>query len=294
MLDEKKLIRSMEGISDKELTRFRDFVEIHPLKQMDYAGKSIDYMICGKGPKVILTFAGGWGPPHILYDTILGFEKTNRMAVIDISPFADIDSMCQGVDQILDKEKIDHVILMGQSFTGIIAQIYFRRRFQRVDGMVLTNTLAPKAERCKKWALVLIRVLPISLFKPLIKKKMSKLSEFEKSVSEEILERRRFNAALLTNIMDQYFSPKVFRNAVSLAFKFNEKNEYKTDEFNGWKGQILIITSEDDPYYEDAKILSQSLSLTELFKLPSGYGHLSPQINREEFHTRIQHFIDKT
>ena len=180
MLDEKKLIRSLEGISEKELTRFRNFMESHPLKHMEYAGRSIEYMICGQGSKVILTFAGGWGPPYIAYDTILGFEKTNRIVSIEISPFSDPDSMCQGVDSILQTEKLDHVILLGQSFSGIIAQIYFRTRFKRIDGMVLTNTLAPKAERCKKWALVLFRLLPLSLFKPLIKKKMGKLSKFEK------------------------------------------------------------------------------------------------------------------
>lgn len=292
MLDKKKLIQSMEGISKKELTRFLDFFESHSLKQIEYSGKKIEYMICGQGPKVLLTFAGGWGPPHILYDTILGFEKTNRMLIIDISPFADMDFMCRGVDRVLETEKIDHMILLGQSFTGIIAQIYFRKRFQKIDGMILTNTLVPRAERCKKWALVLIRLLPISLFKPLIKKKMGKLSEFEKPVSEEILERRRFSAALLTNIMDQYFSPKVFRNAASLAFDFN-KNEYETNEFNNWTGQVLIITSEDEPYYLDAEKLSQTLPHSSVYRLPSGYGHVSPQINREEFHATIQQFIDK-
>lgn len=293
MLDEKKLIQSMEGISEKELTRFRDFVESHSLKQIEYSGKSIEYMICGQGPKVILTFAGGWGPPQIGYDTILGFEKTNRMVIIDISPFADMESMCQGVDWILEKEKIDHMILMGQSFTGIIAQIYFRKRFKRVDGMVLTNTLAPKAERCKKWVLVLIHLLPLSIFKPLIKKKMGKLSEFEKPVSEEIMERRKFSAALLANTMNQYFSPGVFRNTISLAFKFNEKNEYKQDEFNNWKGQVLLITSEDEPYYPDAEKLSQTLPHSIVYKLPSGYGHVSPMIYKEEFHNTIQQFINK-
>jgi len=185
------------------------------------------------------------------------------------------------------------VSLCGQSFSGIIAQIFVRTRFKRNDGMVLTNTFSPKAERCKKWALLLFRMLPLSLFKPHNKKKMGKLSKFEKPVSEEIWERRRFSAALLTTTMDQYFSAGIFRNALSLAFKFNEKNGYKPDEFNGWKGHIIIITSEDDPYYSDAEILNQTLSQTELFKLPSGYGHLSPQINRDDYLSRIQQFINK-
>jgi pimeloyl-ACP methyl ester carboxylesterase len=262
------------------------------MKQIEHDGKSIDYMTCGQGSKVILTFAGGWGPPQLGYDTILRFEKTNRIVIVDISPFADTESMYHGVDRVLEKENLDRVILLGQSFSGIIAQIYFRARYQKTDGMILTNTLAPKAEHSKKWVLVLIRLLPLSIFKPLIKKKMSKLSKFEKPVSEEIQEQRRFSTALLTNIMDQYFTSRVLRNAISLTFDFNEKNGYKPDEFNNWKGRVLLITSEDEPYYPDAEKLSQTLPHSIVYKLPSGYGHVSPMIHKEEFHTTIQQFIN--
>lgn len=292
MLDEKKLIQSLEGISDEELTRFRDFVRNHSIKQIEFEGKFIDYMICGQGSDVILTFAGCWGPPQLIYDISLGFEKKSRIVTVDISPFKDTESMCQGVDRVLEIEKIDKTVLLGQSFTGIIAQIYFRRRFKRIDGMVLINTIAPKAERCKKWALILIRWFPLSLFKPLIKKKLGKLSKIEKPVSEKTLERMRFKSALLINIMDQYFTSEVLKNAAFLAFAFNRENSRTSEAFIEWKGQVLIITSEDDPYYSDAEILSHTLPQAAIFKLPSGYGHIAPLIHKEEFHAKIQQFID--
>lgn len=293
MLDEKKLFRALEGISDEELNTFREFMQSHSLQHLDFEKRRVDYMRCGSGAETILTFAGGWGPPQLIYETALGFEGDYRLVVVDISPFAEPESMCRAVDKVLEKERVDKVILLGQSFTGIIAQIYFRSRYKRVKDVVLTNTPAPKKERCKKWALFLLRRLPLSMFKPLIKKKLARLSKFDIEITEEAEKRMRFRAALMMGIMDQYFTPKVMRNALSLAFVFNQAGAYKREEFTGWKGRVLLVTSEDESYYSDAQILADFLPGTEMFKLPVGCRHIAPLIYREQFQAGILSFLKR-
>ena len=160
MLDERKLLKSLKGVSEKELKRFKVFLESHTMKEYSSSNGAIPYYLCGEGSQTIMTFAGGWGGPQLIYDTILGFENKNRMIVIDISLFDNPDAMSEGANRILDHEKIGPVILMGQSASGITAQSYFKRNPDRVDGLVLTNTLAPRIERCKKWALWLLKSSP--------------------------------------------------------------------------------------------------------------------------------------
>lgn len=292
MLDETKLLKSLEGVSEKEFKRFKDFLEGHTLKELTSSKGAIPYCLCGQGPRTIMTFAGGWGGPQLLYDTILGFEGKNRMIVIDISPFDEPDAMSEGVNQVLDHEKIGQVVLIGQSASGITAQSYFKRNPDRVDGLVLTNTLAPRIERCKKWVLPLLQVFPISIMKALAKKKLSKLGEFEKEVPPEIQERRRFASALFGAMMDHYFTRQNITNMLKLAYAFNEKDGYTSGEFKNWQGKVLLITSEDDPYYPDVALLETGLPNTEVFKFPKGFKHVAPQIHRDEFHARIQSFID--
>ncbi len=292
MLDERKLLDSLRGAPEKERQRFTDFLYSHAMKQARHQGQTLDYYCCGQGDKTILTLAGGWGGPELLYDIILGFEKQNTMLVVDISGYADPDLMSEGINHILDIEKIKQVVLMGQSASGITAQSYFKRNAERVEGLILTNTLAPRIERCKKWALVLLQILPISLMKILAKKKLSKLAEFGSEISMEVQERRRFAGALFVAMMDLYITKQNVINFLKLAYAFNEKDTYTTGEFTDWEGRVLLITSEDDPYYPDVALLEKGLPNSEVSKLPTGFKHLAPQILRDEFHARILSFID--
>ena len=293
MLDEKKLLKSLEGVSEKECKRFEDFLAGHTLKEFKSDRGAVPYYLCGEGPRTIMTFAGGWGGPQLIYDTILGFENKNRMIVIDISLFDDPEAMSEGVNQVLDHEKIGPVVLIGQSASGITAQSYFKRNPNRVDGLVLTNTLAPRIERCKKWALWLLQIFPISIMKALARKKLMKLGEFEKEIPPDIQERRRFASALFGAMMDHYFTRQNITNMLKLAYAFNEKDGYRPGAFENWQGKVLLITSEDDPYYKDVALLQEGLPNSEVFKFPTGYKHVAPQINRDEFHARIQTFIDE-
>jgi pimeloyl-ACP methyl ester carboxylesterase len=293
MQDESKLLKSVEGISESEYAKFRDFLETHSLKSIEVHGKSIHYYSCGTGPRTILTFAGGWGPPLMLYDRISGLEGNNRMVVIDISAFDDLDDMCNGINQVLEAENVERVVLFGQSMTGIMAQSYFKRNQERVEGIILANTIAPRIERCKKWALVLLQILPISFIRFFAKKKLSQLAEYEKEIPEDVKQTMFFKAVLIKKMMDSYFTKKNTVNTLKVAYAFNEKDGYKEGEFEAWKGRTLIITSEDDPGYPDVEILLTYLPNTEVFKFPTGFKHVAPQVYRDEFHAEIQRFIDQ-
>ena len=283
----------LEGISESELKRFLDYAESHPTNEIQVDGLTIPYAVSGEGLRTILTFSGGWGGLELAYETVLGFETKNRIVVIDVSAFDDPDIMCRGINRILDKEGIERVVVTGQSFTGIIGQAYFKRNIDRVDGLILTNTIAPKSERCKKWALFLLKVFPFGLLKTVMKKKMGKLGRFEKEIPEDVKIQRTFVAALVGHHIKKNLTKPVMLNILKNVFAFNKRDEYTSEDFKGWGGRTLIITSEDDPYYPDVEIFMEYLPNAELSKFPTGYKHVSPQIHREEFHSVIQKFIDK-
>jgi pimeloyl-ACP methyl ester carboxylesterase len=279
--------------SPAEYERFRAFLGSHEERRLETEGRALSYYACGRGRATLLTFAGGWGGVELAYETVLGFEARNRVVVIDVSPFDDPEDMSRGIDRVLDAEGVDRVVVAGQSLAGIIGQSYFKRNPSRVDGLVLTNTPAPRKERSKKWAVALFKVLPLGLLKPLIRRKATRLGEFRKEMPPEILERRTFAMALVGVMIDRYWTKTNILHIFKLALAFNEKDEYGPGSFPGWKGRALIITSPDDPYYADAALLMNSLPNAEKFEFPPGHGHTAPQIHRDLFHGVIQGFIDR-
>ena len=164
-------IEKIENLDRREADRFRAFLKTHVEKRLDFEGKSVPYLVCGAGTKTLLTFAGGWGGVDLVYDLVLGLEGRNRVAVIDISAFDDPDEMTCGIDLVREREGISLPFLFGQSFSGIPAQSYFRRRAEQTGGLILVNTLIPRPERSKPWALSLMKILPLGLMKPLARKK---------------------------------------------------------------------------------------------------------------------------
>ncbi len=291
MLDE-KTNRTLGRVSQRELERYKDFLSSHQKLTIEFKGREIPYYACGEGARVLLTFAGGWGGVELAYETVLGFEGRNRVIVVDISAFDDPEGMSDGINHVLDEEGVGRVVVAGQSFTGIIAQSYFVRNFRRVDGIVLTNTLAPRKERSRAWALVLLKMLPLAWFKPLVRRKVTRLSETKDPLPPEIMERRRFAAALLGCMIDGYWTKRTLTNVLKLVFAFNKEDEYSASSFPGWKGRALVVTSPDDPYYSDAALLMRNLPNAEKHEFPAGFGHTAPQIHRDRFHGIIQGFVD--
>ena len=282
---------SLERESPTEFARFREFLASHEERTISLDGIQIPYCVCGQGARTILTFAGGWGGIELAYETILGFEGCNRVVVVDISAFDDPDEMNRGINLVLDEERIDRVVLMGQSLSGIVAQLFFRRHAARVEAMVLTNTPSPKPEHCRRWSQLLLACLPFSLLRVLLRRKMRRLGRFEQAIPPVVEERRRFAHALLELMAERFFTRKLIGRILKLTCRFNEEGEYAADEFSAWSGRVLLITSEDDPYHSDSGILKSVLPAAEQYVLPSGFGHLAPQICLEQFQSAIQRFL---
>ncbi len=290
-LDAKTIEKYFGGISETELRRFQDFLDTHPLKYADFEGKSISYYCCGKGEKTILMFSGGHGGPWAGYSSVLGFEDEFQVVVVDFSSLDNLDDFCRCVNHVLDLERIDRICVTGQSLTGMFAQSYFRRNVDRVEAMVLTNTLAPKKERNKKAALTIFRVFPGFLLMSLIKKKLARVGKIDAEISPEVQEKLAFRMALLRHDMDRTASKKTLLAVVRMIFEFNEKDFAAVENGGHWRGKVLIVTSEDEPYREDVKLLMTLYPHTELYSFPAGWKHMAPLIHMEKFQSLIRDFL---
>ena len=293
MIESPEWLDALESVSASETARFKKFLATHTIHIISIDDASAYYCICGEGARTILTFAGGLGGIEMLYDIVLGFEELNRMVVVDITPFDDPNEMCRAVNLILDREGIERVVVMGQSLSGILAQLYFRRQPDRAEGLVLINTPAPKKKRSRKWAMYLFNLLPLALLKPIIRRGFSRLGHLKQGVPPDVRERRLFAQVMQSTMLDRSLSRERIGRLLKLVQQFNEEGGYGTKEFDIWPGRVLLISSKDDPYHEDAVMLSSTLPSTKLYNLPTGFGHTAPQIHREEFLSTTQNFLNR-
>jgi len=280
-------------VSAEEMKRYREFLNTHRINRLEMDACSVLYYSGGRGEKTLLTFSGGHSGPEAAYETILRFEDQFRIVVVDVSTFDHLDELNDGVNRILEREGIGRVVVMGHSFSGFFAQAYLRRNRDRIDAMLLTNTPAPRRERNQSAAFTLMRLIPFFVFKGLIKRKLGRLARFEREVPSEALEKLRLRMALLMDYMDHRATKKSIINVLKMIFEFNEKDEYGEGDFDDWGGRVLVITSEDDPYFGDLEIFEKYLPDTESHILPTGWKHIAPLVHKDEFHQVIETFIDR-
>jgi pimeloyl-ACP methyl ester carboxylesterase len=290
-LDARTIAKYFDGISEKELRNFQDFLESHTLKRAEFDQKSICYYCCGNGEKTVLAFSGGHTGPWAVYNFVLGFEREFRVVVVDFSSCEHLDDFSRCVNHVLDSEGIGRVCLTGQSLTGMFAQAYFRRNAERVEKMVLTNTLAPKKEKNKKTALAIMRLIPSFLLNPLLKKKLSGLGKTEGEISPEAEEKLRFRMALLLHDMDQMGSKKTLLGVLKMLYEFNAEEADYLKVSERWPGSVLIVTAEDEPYREDVDSLSKLYPHSKIYSFPPGWGHSAPLVHMQKFHTLLKNFF---
>jgi len=102
-----------------------------------------------------------------------------------------------------------------------------------------------------------------------------------------------FTQFLLNKSLKERFSKKRLLLEIDNIFQFNNEGFLDIEKIKGWNGKVLIITSEDDPGYEDSKLLKQHLPHSELYIFSAGYGHLTPAVKANEIKKVTGDFLDR-
>ncbi len=291
MIDEATLKKFYSGVPSALLEKLESFLRSHTMKTTVVEGREVPYYACGQGARTLLTFCGGHSTPDSAWQTILAFEQDYRIVVVDISGFETVDELTRGIRRLLADEGVDRVTLLGQSLAGLISQIYFKRSFAEVDGMILVNTLAFRGGKDKPYALLLLKILPTFVLKALFKKKLR--SYFAEALEDPRAEAGcRFGLAHLDDIMANHFTKKKLMNIMNVLSQFKREG-YVKEDFSAWPGKVLVVSSEDDPGFKDFEWMTRNLPRTESHLFPKGLGHLPQLVHRDEFERRIKDFLSE-
>jgi len=278
---------------EPEKKRFEQFLETHKKKSIPYKAGCIEYYSSGKGKHtvVVLPHISNLFAQEMSYNHILHFEKYNKVLAPELIGAATMEEVAGMLHHLLEKENCNNVIIYGQSGSGITAQIFFKRYYRDVKGMILVNTIGPGKKANKKKGLAgMLRFIPGFFLKGMLKKTMTTYAK-NITIPEKSLPRIRQSRALMETYFTTRFSKKNLVNEMEIVFRFNEEKIPTEKELPGWNGRVLIVTSEDDSGYEDSIKLSEALPHSELFVFEKGFGHLTPAIRSDEFYRKVNDFI---
>lgn len=263
-----------------------------PEKKLVIKGVEWEYATEGRGAQALLMFHGAVGGSETMQWLAAAFADEYRTITPTVADVATLAEVCDAVSAILDREHVGRAIVFGGSFGGLVAQAFFKRRRAQVEDLVLLSTGVPnqKIGARTEWMTKVLRLLPFSLTRGLLKLEISK--HLNTPVPEE-------HAARINEFrqrLDEYFNHKLTKRTllsrIALSVDFNRNESYAPADHADWPGRVLIIESNDDPMIpaEERRRLREAYPRA-LVCTFAGAGHMIPLLRLDELVTVVKAFL---
>ena len=133
-----------------------------PTQSYDYNGQKWNYLLTGEGKETILFLHGMGGAYDIWWQQINAFKNDYRIVSVTYPPVSNLAEMGKAVIEILDKNKIDQINIVGTSLGGYFAQYLLATYPNRIKKIVFGNTFPPNEllEKQNAKAAAVLKVVP--------------------------------------------------------------------------------------------------------------------------------------
>ncbi|MCP4541122.1 MAG: alpha/beta hydrolase [Chloroflexi bacterium] len=265
-----------------------EFRAKHPCKELAVAGVRWEYIACGQRSETMLLLNGGLRVAETAFAYIELFEPHYRVIVPTYPPLWSIDEITNGILAILDAEQAQDILILGQSYGGMVAQVMVQRFPSRAKKLVLSSTgpLSPPGIQriILRFILALIPLLPKNTIKTVYKKSVLK-----------ILSIPDHQQAFWKDYLDHIFDVHLSKADVLSHFRTGADtlDKYAFGMKNPWPGDVLVIGGENDPVSSDADrrgIIAYYPNIS--LNIIPGAGHAIAMEKPDEYLASIKAFID--
>lgn len=285
-----KIAKLYQGVPAEMVEQLRQFREDYPYKTTVIDGMTWRYIDTGKGKQAVLTLSGAACIAEVSWRTIARLGQRYRVIAPD---YPAIDSNAELVDSLinlLDREGIGRVHVMGGSYGGLVAQVFARRQPDRTASLILSHTLLPNQETGRSIAKTLrwLRLMPQSILRAFFKRTMSRL--MTKDAAPEIA----LMNAHFAEIVDFHLSKAQLVSLMARTVDVAESYTFTPGDLKNWPGRILVMMADDDPATpEEARRAIMAMYPQAQVRLFSGSGHLTSILKQDEYISAMEEFIGK-
>jgi len=293
-IDEQVRKRFFKNTPADEIERYNEFVRLNPKRiTRGPSGKPTAYYVLGEGPKTLFIPAAGMGflPGELAFRGLSRLARTFRIICADPVFALDLTEIVETYDGILNREGVKKVFLYGSSGSGLSAQVYFKRRFDRVERLVLANTVAVSPARVRSFNRDrrVTGLLPARLIRRVLLGAGGKLLKAE--IPPGLLGRMNFLAGLTRFLIVRCFSKPKLTAVMTMITNFAAEGGLSGPDYSTWPGKALIITAEADPGFKDAPVLKAILPGSRVHTFGRQYGHIVAYLAEDEYYGVIEQFL---
>lgn len=231
---QKSFIQLYDG-QDKTLLDSVENFKATPTQTLEFQDNKWQYLITGTGKETLLFLHGMSGTYDIWWQQINAFKSDYRIVSLTYPPVSTLAEMGQAVKEILDKNKIEQVIIVSNSMGGYLTQYLYATYPKRIKKVVFGNTFPPNdiIKKENSTQATLLKVVPEWLMMHL----------WRKGLQEKIIPAGENNPLLKATLLEMSYG-KMSRKQYAARYdcaidKFKPNNSSSTP--------ILIFESDNDP-----------------------------------------------
>ena len=270
------------------LEKFQAFCKTCPYAQVTYDGIEWPYLVNKGSGETLLLLSGALAIPDISWVTIAHFAQTYRVIAPAFPAVNTMDTLVDGIAEILNQEKVEHAHVLGGSYGGFVAQVFVRRHPGLTRSLVLSHTFPPDPDNVKAIKKIAgwMPLLPEGILRRVMGKRLGSLMPAKTSETslfhtmfEELLYDRLTKADILS----------ILRRTVDCYGR-----EYTPQDLAGWSGKVLLVMADDDPGTpEPVRAVMSELYPGARLHLFHGTGHSTSVLREEEYQAVIDKFLNE-
>jgi len=232
---------------------FKRFNKTYPVESKQIDGLTFKYRLGGNGEKTLVLLIGGLGISDVFYNHFTAFAESFTVLTFDYPPETCRNSvLADGIAELIKSLGLKNVILVGQSYGGLIAQVIAKRHPEIVAGLVLSNTgcldsdmgddgrnaLLQMMAGLQK-SIRLVQIIPMRLLRKIMLRKMEK--NFILCTPDE----RQYMTDLFRYAIDR-LTRKHELNMCRLMIDLSNETDIRKSDFEYLDKKVLLLLSEDD------------------------------------------------
>lgn len=281
-----------KDVPKEQVERLLKFRADHPCKYVDIAGVQWEYIACGRGRETLLLLPGGLFIAEHVFGYIEMLEDAYRVIVPSYPPIENIDGIVNGLAAIMDAEHVQSAFVLGQSYSGMVAQVFVQRFPARVRKLILTGAGPLSASRMPAIVLSiissLIAALPESAVKGLYQRMLSQMVVFPESED-----------AFWKAYLKELFAQRLTKAHIVSSFRQTEGaiKKYALDKpgTRPWRGEVLILDGEKDTLGTEGirTALAKFYPNSQVQVMP-GIGHTLGKTELVKYTEAVKGFLSRT
>ncbi len=222
---------------DKKIANsLKEFREI-PLSSITVDNTDWNYLALGKGEKTILFLHGMGGAYDIWFQQINALKDKYRIISPTYPAVNSVNKIVSAIFQILEKEKITKVYVVGNSLGGFAAQYFTATYPEKVEKVILGNTFSPndilKKENAKK--IKVASYLPEWLL----------MRMFRENLSKVVIPASGDSELTKAYLLEQNYG--LMSKQQFLARDNCVMDKFETPDFKTLRIPVMIIDANNDP-----------------------------------------------